>query len=991
MSGSRAAGPSRLARVLQLRPGEGTPVALAVSSSFVASTGLMIGGSAIEALFFSRAGADRLPVMYLILGGTMLIASITIAALLARLGRVTTCIVVPLALAALAAAGRVGLATDAGWIESALWLLQGAAQFVLFFAVWSLAGIVTDTRQAKRFFPLIGAGGVLGLVLGGFATKPLAAWIGAPNLILVWVATLVMVAALGAAIGSFARRAPGASSRMSARGGSGPGGSGGRPLAQLREGFRYVARSSLLRWLALTSVLFSLLFFSLYLPFSAAATERYPDPEQLAGFFGVFFALSTGVAFVLSLFVTNRLLARFGVPSVMLVLPVLYLVAFGVLAVQAGFTTLLVFRFAQVAWLSGGASSTSEAVINTVPVDRRDQTRAFLYGGPTQVGTVLAGVIALIGERALSPAALFGIGAACAALATYAMVQVRRAYPKELVQALREGRPHVFDAAPAAQAPFGPVRTDPAALEAATGGLADPEPGVRRVAAHVLGDLEAPAVHAALLAALHDADPDVRATAIDSLARSGVGATAPAEEATLDALRQVLRDPAPAPRARAAALLLGHGGIGQGEDGDGDGGDRDAEAVLVEMAQAPDVEARVEALRVVGGLRGAPWPGVVRARIRDPEVEVRARALRALAAVEPAGAVAVLVEALADERPVIREAAADGLGVIGAPALAPVITSLSSPARRRGALAALEHLPVESVTDEIRRLASELVARAVATHDLGAAIDGDGDERRRLLKDSLLDRAEREAVDGLRAAALLRGRGAMTVALESVRVTDPGQRANALEVIESVGERDIVRPLLRMWEAAPARTDQRTVLAQLAHDPDAWIRACAQLVAAPDDRTDDPGGRPMTESLTTLPVMERVLFLRRVSLFAELAPPDLQPIAEIAEEHTFADGDVIAEQGAAGEEMYVIVRGEVAVVADGGGGTREVAVRSTGDVVGEMAIVAGQPRMAGLVARGDVRVLSIGRRQFEAILRERPETALGVIRVLCQRLAEPPA
>ena len=147
----------------------------------------------------------------------------------------------------------------------------------------------------------------------------------------------------------------------------------------------------------------------------------------------------------------------------------------------------------------------------------------------------------------------------------------------------------------------------------------------------------------------------------------------------------------------------------------------------------------------------------------------------------------------------------------------------------------------------------------------------------------------------------------------------------------------------------------------------------------------------MTRSLTTLPVMERVLFLRRVSLFAELAPPDLQPIAAIAEEHTFADGDVIAEQGEAGDEMHVIVSGEVAVVVAADGGTREVALRSSGDVVGEMAVVTDRPRMAGLIARGDVRALSIGRRQFEAILRERPETALGVIRVLCQRLAEPPS
>ena len=59
------------------------------------------------------------------------------------------------------------LATDADWIYPALWLLRGAAEFLLGLAVWGLAGLVTDTRQAKRFFPLIGGAAVLGQVVGG--------------------------------------------------------------------------------------------------------------------------------------------------------------------------------------------------------------------------------------------------------------------------------------------------------------------------------------------------------------------------------------------------------------------------------------------------------------------------------------------------------------------------------------------------------------------------------------------------------------------------------------------------------------------------------------------------------------------------------------------------------------------------------------------------------------------------------------------------------
>ena len=416
------------------------------------AAGLTIAASSVDALLFSHGGVDDLPTLYVLLGVTMFAASIGVAALLGRLGRGRAFLLVPLAIGVIAGISRAALAADAGWIYPALWLVRGAAEFLVGLAVWGLAGLVTDTRQAKRFFPLIGAAAVLGQVIGGFATKPLAAWLGTENLVLVWMATLLVVAILGRTLVARADPAATRPRRL-------------RPpvLAELRDGARYALRSPLLRWMSIGSILFSLLFFSLYLPFSRAAVARYPDPQDLAGFLGVFTAIATGVTLVLALLVMNRLLSRLGVPTVMMVLPILYLVAFGVLTISATFALLLAFRFAQVVWLQGGASTAWEAVINTVPGERRDRVRAFLYGGPTQIGTVLAGVVTLIGERAVSPRVLFALGLVAAIAAVVTMTRVRRAYTAELLVALREGRPRVFGGTPGAGEPFGLARADRAA------------------------------------------------------------------------------------------------------------------------------------------------------------------------------------------------------------------------------------------------------------------------------------------------------------------------------------------------------------------------------------------------------------------------------------------------------------------------------------------------------------------------------------------------
>jgi HEAT repeat protein len=960
-----------LDRLLRLSPDERGTVVLSSSAAFLSAAGLTIAASSIDALVFANYGVDELPTLYLLLGVTMFAASLGVSALLARLGRGRAFLAIPLAIGAVAILARIALVADASWIYPVLWLLRGAAEFLLSLAVWGLAGLVTDTRQAKRFFPLIGGAAVLGQVLGGLATKPLAAAIGADNLIVVWIGALAVVVVLGRRLA--ARAGPAASA---------PPRHAGSVLDDIRQGLRTVRRSALLRWMSVGSILFSTLFFSLYLPFSAAATARYPAPDDLAGFFGLFFAISTAVTLVLSLLVMNRLLARVGVPNVMLILPLVYLVAFGVLTISATFVLLLAFRFAQVVWLQGGASTTWEAVTNTVPPDRRDQTRAFLYGGPTQVGTILAGVVALIGQRAVSPRALFAIGLGAAAAALYSMIRVRRAYVDELVVALREGRPQVFGSGPGAGEPFGNLSADRTALSVATAAMVDPDVGVRRVAAELLGDLEAPEATEVLVDGLRDDDPEVRATSLRSLTRSG--AVSASEEipdrlgdrspevrlAALDALaalradreraRALLDDPDGLVRARAAAILLQDAGP-----------DQAAEAVLIRLLRSPHADARAAALDATAAGR---TPGSIeraRAALADPSLNVRAAAARALATLDPEGSVEQLIEAASQGGGVLLETAGDRVGDLGA----------------SGAEKAREH-------------ARRSVARAVEVRRFADAIDAGANERLLLLRDSLIAESERSAIGAIRAAALLGNRTRIATAAESLTVADAGQRANALEVIEVAADREIVRPLLQLYDPGRRAGGDPGWRRRVLHDPDPWIRTCAAWALATGDDVperpagpetapaESPEGGTMTETLTTVPLMERVLFLRRVPLFADLPPQDLRPIADVATEHSFEDGEAIAGQGETGDEMHVIVSGHVVVAVDHGGATRTLAVRTVGDVIGEMAVITSRPRMAGLVARGPVRLLSIARRPFEAILRERPEISLAVMRVLCDRLAD---
>ena len=280
---------SALQRALKIRPGETRLVLSMTALSFVGMAGLAIGQSGANALFFDRIGTDALPLMYLAQGATAFVFMMGLAALLGRVDRRRAYLAIPAGLCAVVLAERVALLTDGRWIFPVLWLTVALAVLLQNVFVWGTAGVVTDTRRAKRLFPLFAAGEILGSVLGGLLTNPLVRLIGTENLLLVWAAALatswMLCRVVLSAAGTLAQPRVRKARRADAT-----------PWRDLVVAFGYVRRSRLLVWMTLAAVLFSVLFFSLYLPWATAATERFPDAGDLAGFFGLFWAAMTGAA-----------------------------------------------------------------------------------------------------------------------------------------------------------------------------------------------------------------------------------------------------------------------------------------------------------------------------------------------------------------------------------------------------------------------------------------------------------------------------------------------------------------------------------------------------------------------------------------------------------------------------------------------------------------------------------------------------------------------
>jgi CRP-like cAMP-binding protein len=97
----------------------------------------------------------------------------------------------------------------------------------------------------------------------------------------------------------------------------------------------------------------------------------------------------------------------------------------------------------------------------------------------------------------------------------------------------------------------------------------------------------------------------------------------------------------------------------------------------------------------------------------------------------------------------------------------------------------------------------------------------------------------------------------------------------------------------------------------------------------------------------------------------------------------------ILRAGSAGDEVVLVLGGRVKLVAYGAD-RREVvlALRGPGELIGEMAALSSQRRTADAIAVDDVEIGVLAAQELSGFLREHPDAAFVLIRMLVSRLAE---
>jgi CRP-like cAMP-binding protein len=119
-----------------------------------------------------------------------------------------------------------------------------------------------------------------------------------------------------------------------------------------------------------------------------------------------------------------------------------------------------------------------------------------------------------------------------------------------------------------------------------------------------------------------------------------------------------------------------------------------------------------------------------------------------------------------------------------------------------------------------------------------------------------------------------------------------------------------------------------------------------------------------------------------MTLFADLATPQLMGVASQFEEAFFPQGAKVLRQGISGSAFYVIMDGEAAVVVDGD----QRATLGRGEFFGEVSILLGDPPTADVIAVRPLRCIVLPGTAIETFLVEHPKVMFRMLQAQARRL-----
>jgi len=132
---------------------------------------------------------------------------------------------------------------------------------------------------------------------------------------------------------------------------------------------------------------------------------------------------------------------------------------------------------------------------------------------------------------------------------------------------------------------------------------------------------------------------------------------------------------------------------------------------------------------------------------------------------------------------------------------------------------------------------------------------------------------------------------------------------------------------------------------------------------------------------------QEVELIRQFPIFSKIQPAMQKLLCFSSERLTYDAGQVVFNAGDPGDAAYIVIEGTVEISVPTPSGPIVVNTLQKNELIGEIAIFGSIPRTATAKATTRVETLKISKELFIKVIRENPDAAIELIRILAGRLA----
>ena len=132
---------------------------------------------------------------------------------------------------------------------------------------------------------------------------------------------------------------------------------------------------------------------------------------------------------------------------------------------------------------------------------------------------------------------------------------------------------------------------------------------------------------------------------------------------------------------------------------------------------------------------------------------------------------------------------------------------------------------------------------------------------------------------------------------------------------------------------------------------------------------------------------QEVELIRQFPIFSKIQPAMQKLLCFSAERLAYDAGQVMFNAGDPGDAAYIIIDGTVEISVPTPAGPIVINTMGRNEIIGEIAIWGEVPRTATAKALTRLETLKISKELFIKVIRENPDAAIELIKILAARLA----